>query len=99
MEEEVNTRGLEIKILEAKTNKLVEEVNDLSSKMKSKEIDIIEAISRFEKLRKELVDCVVLQLGTPTIGPLVAIATIKVISQIDDVMLDLKLRSAFNMGL
>lgn len=99
MKEEVNTRELEMKILQAKVNKLTKSVDELSRRIKTKEISADEAISEFENHRKELVDCVALQLGVPVIGPLASMQTIKVISQLDDLLFNLKIISIFGTGL
>lgn len=99
MKEEVNTHELEMKILQAKVNKLTNSIDELSSRIRAKEISIDDAISEFEAQRKELVDCAMLQLGTPVIGPLTSMHTIKVISQLDDLLVTLKIRSIFGEGL
>ena len=99
MGENVDTRELEIKILRAKADKLAKNVSELAKKIQTKEISINEAITELEKYRKELVDCVTLQLGTPIIGPLVAIPTIKIISQVDELITNFELMNAFGMGL
>ena len=92
MKEEVNTRKLEMKILQAKVDKLTKSVDELSRRIKTKEISTDEAISEFENHRKELIDCVVLQLGVPVIGPLASMQTIQVISQLDDLLFNLKIK-------
>lgn len=99
MGENVDTRELEIQILKAKSERLAKDVDELTKKIQGKEISLNEAITELEKHRKELVDCVTLQLGTPIMGPLVAIPTIKIISQIDELITNFKLMSVFGMGL
>lgn len=99
MKEEVNTRELEMKILQTKVNKVTKSTDELSRRIKTKEISINDAISEYEMNRKELVDCVTLQLGVPVIGPLASLQTIKVISQLDDLLFNLKMISAFGTGL
>ena len=94
---EVDTKELELQILKMKTDRVVQHVNDLAERTKKHEVSPREVIEELMHDRKELIDCVTLELGIEFVGPIAAQKIVETISQID--LLLFRLRLAVGLGL
>lgn len=94
---EVNTKELELQILKSKIDKVSEHTKNLCEQINKDRVDKKIVIEELCKDRKELVDCVALELGFELVGPAVAGETIKVILQIDTHLLELRMLESLGL--